>query len=394
MSSTVNQPSLIRHIPDGGFANSRSPKRQRLNLPSMEFCYPSKSDLTVLPEEMLEKIFEFIPNEGFLSGLDNVILTSKDWCRIALSVKKKWVDANQISSIAYGCKNPTEAVNCIVYHKLKGGNFKDLFGITDENLKNLIEKRPTLEYLSINSNMISNFSLGTLVELKSLELIRCNNIPETLLEKALQKLTKLKRLNLTGCTQISGDAVPKAIAHLTHLETLIVSGCNQLAETQLALMVKDLKKLKHLEISEFYDLKGNHLKIAIQDLPLTHLIISECNQIDEETVKEMVDNLPNLTHLTITNGYGITGNLLSSTHKSNLVYLNLSKCKNFALDAMVGLLNHLPELVELNISGCRLIGRNEEQLKPLLKSLKNLNSYKSPSDTLYPSAQLLKRAIR
>lgn len=291
-------------------------------------------------------------------------------------------------------ENVDDAIDFAIKHKLK---HVDLIhyksSIDDTHITRLVTGNPKIEFLSIESSMISDDSVNNistqLNNLKSLDLIYCTGLTDNI-RSYLVNLPELKSLKISYC-RIT-NRIGNSFKDLSKLEELNLSGCN--ITDKIGENLKNLPNLHKLNLencSQLTDKIGEDLEALtnLTDLDLTGCNFTDSNKIGSHLAKlkklnslklrscsindEFGPHLEQLTNLTfldlsaseITDGIGAS--LESLVH---LTTLEISQCMN--LTNVIG--QHLEKLIKLRSLNLSMVSFLDDSIGQNLKNLKNLES--------------------
>ena len=233
------------------------------------------------------------------SGLVNFAAASHTSKELAIQTKRDWADAEGVSLRAFGCKTAAEAIDYVIAHQFSSANLLDYPEVTDADLNRLIEARPNLEHLFINSKRITYFNLSHLTNLKSLDI----SFFETGCRKLLKDMEKIpdKVIGLRvykdlhdnwDSERITVDELAQAIEKFTSLQSLDLSKYEKMNDS-LAAAIGKLKTLQKLDLSFClsYDnhISDKQLELTFQDLArinLEKLNLYGCNQVGSNVLAE------------------------------------------------------------------------------------------------------------
>jgi hypothetical protein len=297
-------------------------------------------------------------------------------------------------------------VHCPNLEKLNLRNCQNIEDSSEEF--QLKESLKELKNLALTSSSITMKFLGSLLvhcpNLVKLDLANCNIIDDTIKELQInENLQKLKELNLGG-SSITMKSLNKFLAHCPNLVKLDLNCCKNINDTIEELQINEnLEKLKELSLS-YSSITMKSLNKFLAHCPnLVKLNLSGCKNIND-TIEELQinENLEGLKELDLY-GTSITMKSLNKflAHCPNLVKLNLPGCKNIndtieelqinenleklkelslsyssiTMKSLNKFLAHCPNLVKLNLPGCKNINDTIEELQinENLEGLKELD---------------------
>ncbi|XP_034987633.1 F-box/LRR-repeat protein 14-like [Zootoca vivipara] len=189
--------------------------------------------------------------------------------------------------------------------------------------------------------------------------------PETYSElcRALRAgLPSLRALNMTGCPSLTKRSLAQIGKHLKGLEELVLFGCRQVSDAGLLLLANRLRHLKKLTLDHcclVTNVGVGHLAgiTASGCLQLECLSLENCDRLSDVAVHYVAQGLPRLRYLSVRFCGGIRdGALVPLSRLTRLRTLNLSFCQRIT-DVGVGHIAGITadgclELEELDLAGC------------------------------------------
>lgn len=303
---------------------------KRLNLKNMSLMYlPITLDqLRQLTHLNLSgnQLKRLSRNFYYLSNLKTLDLSNNEFN--GFEEKIKYLEQLKHLDLSYNPKLKTpKSVKYLDELKIKSLKWQGLKSVFD-----VIQRIPTLETLDLSEGLFSDFDLGNLERLKTLNLNGCkelvfytvfNNLSKLdslttlhlehnqatvskglgkleslenltlgsremkLLPKDLSQLKNLKTLDLTNSSVLDWTKAIKELAKVRNLETLVLKGCliKELPEN-----IGSLKNVKHLELNanELTTLPNSFFKLKqLESLNLYG------NPLDEATIKRLKKAFPN-----------------------------------------------------------------------------------------------------
>ncbi|XP_028562781.2 F-box/LRR-repeat protein 14-like [Podarcis muralis] len=190
-------------------------------------------------------------------------------------------------------------------------------------------------------------------------------IPETYSElcRALRAgLPSLRALNMTGCPSVTKRSLAQIGKHLKGLEELVLFGCRHVSDAGLLILSDRLLHLKKLSL-DHCNLVTNagvgHLAgiTARGCLQLECLSLENCDRLSDVALHHVAQGLPRLRYLSVRFCGGIRDEaLVPLSRLTRLRTLNLSFCQRIT-DVGVGHLAGITadgclQLEELDLAGC------------------------------------------
>jgi hypothetical protein len=186
--------------------------------------------------------------------------------------------------------------------------------------------------------------LSRLTSLTLLDLSKCSNIDDDLINIISQTNPSLRRLTLRECRGVTNRSAPH-LAHLTQLDCL---------------------DLTHTKFS------NSGLKYLSTLTSLQSLVLQRCTTINDTGIPA-ISTLTNLTSLNLYSCTNITDKSLEAlTQMTMLCTLNLSYCKNITNAGLFLLSTILVNLTELYLYGCNIRQIDKRIVNEMFPKLKIL----------------------
>ncbi len=294
-----------------------------------------------LPEEVVHKILSYVTNkrESWLikvgvSGLEPTRWVSKQFHALAQIARKDWISEQSVSLKSLGCKNAQEAIDYAINNKLEAVNLEGFPDIHDGHIQQLIDKRPNISRLFINSNMFYNqcCNIGNLKDLKELEL-QSNSV--CILD--LSKCEKLEEVTLNYCTRLFSLTLPETAPHLRCVS------CCHVTQLQTLPLPKKAPMLEYLDCIHCDWLKSITLPEetpALKQLWATHCLELSSVQFPNEAPALKMIYLPGCPQLS---------NIKMPEQAPSLAQVEFSGAKLTSLS----LPKKTPVLEKITLSSCR-----------------------------------------
>lgn len=273
-----------------------------------------------------------------------------------------WINKNEISLTALGCKRTVEAVKYIIEYQLTDANLSGYTFFDDTDLESLSENCPQLKKLSFPATQITSdklaLSVGKFSNLVSLNINGGIQISEDHLAKAIGKLTILQNLTLRSCGQIYGDKISYAIDQLVHLRSLDLGWSLKINSTRMIESIGKITTLQNLNLSGLRTLTNSIFIPSIGNLTqLESLDLSDCRNLHQIDISQLIGKLPKLRNLNLS-GTTISAREILGAIETPLLLesLNLGNCYQITGDELAELLKKLPRLKILILKGCKLSG--------------------------------------
>ncbi|MBM3207679.1 MAG: hypothetical protein FJZ57_03625 [Chlamydiae bacterium] len=164
------------------------------------------------------------------------------------------------------------------------------------------------------------------------------------LSSMINYTTNIKAINFRFFLEISQDTLEGFIKKNPQLESLHIS-YRPLNAKILSALSKYCKCLKSIRLSSLDDVNVNHLKSLFRANPnITDLIIGDCNDLNDESFKDLVHLLPNLKNLRLYFSEQLTPAILEPLFSNNRIMesITLERCTGFNDDLITNTKNEYP----------------------------------------------------
>ncbi|SYW79372.1 related to GRR1 - required for glucose repression and for glucose and cation transport [Ustilago bromivora] len=174
----------------------------------------------------------------------------------------------------------------------------------------------------------------------------------------------LRILDLTSCTSISDDAVEGIIANVPRLKNLALTKCTRLTDESLYSIAKLGKNLHYLHlghVSNITDRAVTHL--ARSCTRLRYIDVACCPNLTDLSVTEIAHNMPKLRRIGLVKVINLTDQAIYGLvgRYNSLERIHLSYCENVSVPAIFCVLQRLPRLTHLSLTGVPAFRRAELQ---------------------------------
>ncbi|OWM74419.1 hypothetical protein CDL15_Pgr013323 [Punica granatum] len=237
--------------------------------------------------------------------------------------------------------------------------------LTDGGLTTLISSAPALRSINLSQcSLLTNGSIETLANhlgssLRELYLNDCQSIDAMLMLPALKKLEHLQVLSVGGISSLSDDFVREFIALRGHgIRELVLSDCTNLTDASVKAIADTcpgLLALNLVNLTNLTDSTVGYLANGCQ--AIEKLILCRNNFSDEAIAAFLETSGEHLQELSLNNIKKVGPNTAISIAKGarKLRSLDLSWCRNMADEALGLIVDSCSCLRELRVFGCTQI---------------------------------------
>ncbi len=141
-----------------------------------------------------------------------------------------------------------------------------------------------------------------------------------------------------------------------NLKELMLSQCDEVNDNFIEEVAKKLPKLTYLKLEGCYQLTDASIKEVLAKLAnLTHLKLRHCLNLTGDFIQVVAKELPNLIHLDLKGCQSLTDNFIQEMAEKliNLTYLNLRGCCKLTDISIKKIAERLQNLTHLNLKGCK-----------------------------------------
>jgi len=326
---------------------------------------------------------------AILSNLETLVLHNNfknedltPVCSLPSLKTLKWVCRNNTSEILSDVANLTNLTFLGIDSKIR----------SDAGLAHLTSLVNLKQFQFQNNSDVGLFSFqGNVTRLHSLNIFRCPKMTIENLFNYIASLSLLNCLSIHHVVNIPASAWD-SITHLSGLKILKVGNAGVINTPVISSFLK-FTNLRHLEFSDPVGIDETEWDNVRKLTNLRALSISERDSRRASAFSSShlspLEQLPNLTHLTLT-GCNRVKNLDALKDSKKLNFLNLSKTKiddkslyildclpllthvlieeNDVSDECIPYFSKLKDLRQLNVNGCRNITYTEDTIKDLISN--------------------------
>ncbi|GAA6061118.1 hypothetical protein JCM10212_006149 [Sporobolomyces blumeae] len=170
---------------------------------------------------------------------------------------------------------------------------------------------------------------------------------------ALHAFDHLRYLDLTSLTLLTDQAVAGIVKFMPKIRNLILAKCSRLTDESLYSICSVGKHLHYLHLGHVNSITDKAVTaVARSCTRLRYIDLACCNNLTDVSVLELAANLPRLKRIGLVRVTNITDESLNSLHaRTSLERIHLSYCDNLTVAGVNDLLQHLPRLTHLSLTG-------------------------------------------
>ncbi|GAA6044431.1 hypothetical protein JCM8097_003269 [Rhodosporidiobolus ruineniae] len=173
----------------------------------------------------------------------------------------------------------------------------------------------------------------------------------------------LRYLDVTSCALLTDQAIGGIVKYAPRLRNLILAKCSRLTDDALFEICKIGKHLHYLHLGHVSSITDRAVTaIARSCTRLRYIDLACCNNLTDLSVFELASNLPRLKRIGLVRVTSITDQSLYALHaRTTLERIHLSYCDNLTVAGVHELLQHLPRLTHLSLTGVSSFRKRELQ---------------------------------
>ncbi|RPD67348.1 RNI-like protein [Lentinus tigrinus ALCF2SS1-6] len=355
---------------------------------------------SALSDEGLSRV---LPNCPSLVALDLTNVSEvTDKSIVALAASAKRLQGINLT----GCKKLTDesvlalAANCPLLRRVKLSGVEH---VTDESVSALARSCPLLLEIDLHScKNITDISVRDLwtysMQMREMRLSHCveltdaafpaspkrdiippganpfvnpfaNPFPTALLQNELpplrvsQPFEQLRMLDLTACSHITDDAIEGIVSVAPKIRNLVLSKCSQLTDTAVESICKLGKGLHYLHLGHAQSITDRSINSLVRSCTrLRYIDLANCIQLTDMSVFEL-SSLQKLRRIGLVRVNNLTDQAIQALGErhSTLERIHLSYCDQISVMAIHFLLQKLPKLTHLSLTGIPAFRRAELQ---------------------------------
>ncbi|GAA5924073.1 uncharacterized protein JCM15063_005539 [Sporobolomyces koalae] len=171
----------------------------------------------------------------------------------------------------------------------------------------------------------------------------------------LHSFDHLRYLDLTSLALLSDQAIAGIVRFMPKIRNLILAKCTRLTDESLYEICKVGKHLHYLHLGHVNSITDKAVTaIARNCTRLRYIDLACCNNLTDVSVLELAQNLPRLKRIGLVRVTNITDASLDALHaRTSLERIHLSYCSNLTVAGVNDLLQHLPRLTHLSLTEVR-----------------------------------------
>ncbi|XP_045132159.1 F-box/LRR-repeat protein 7-like isoform X3 [Portunus trituberculatus] len=214
---------------------------------------------------------------------------------------------------------------------------------------------------------------GGCVHVEKVILNSCSRLSDRGLSLIGRRCPELRHLEIKGCVNVTNIGIFELVTQCVNLEHLDVTGCHQITCIHLTqqgtvepepLHSRQLY-LQYLDMTDCYALEDQGLKVIVKNCPqLLHLYLRRCINITDMGVKHMASYCLMLREVSVSDCVQITDFGMYELAKlgPNLRYLSVAKCDQISDAGIKQIARHCYKLRYLNVRGCEAVSDDSMEM--------------------------------
>ncbi|OSC98957.1 RNI-like protein [Trametes coccinea BRFM310] len=178
-----------------------------------------------------------------------------------------------------------------------------------------------------------------------------------------QPFEQLRMLDLTACGQITDDAIEGIVSAAPKIRNLVLAKCTQLTDNAVESICKLGKGLHYLHLGHAVSITDRSINSLVRSCTrLRYIDLANCQQLTDMSVFEL-STLPKLRRIGLVRVSNLTDQAIQALGErhATLERIHLSYCDQISVMAIHFLLQKLPKLTHLSLTGIPAFRRAELQ---------------------------------
>ncbi|KAI0353484.1 RNI-like protein [Trametes cingulata] len=348
---------------------------------------------TALSDEGLMRVLPQCPNLVALDLTGVAEVTDRTIVAVARSAKR--LQGINLT----GCKKLTDASvvalaqNCPLLRRVKLSNVEQ---ITDQSVSALARSCPLLLEIDLNNcKRITDVGVRDLwaysVQMREMRLSHCVELTDAafptppkrdILQQGVnpfsaavhalpdfpplrvpQPFDQLRMLDLTACALITDDAIEGIVSAAPRIRNLVLAKCTQLTDNAVESICRLGKGLHYLHLGHAGAITDRSINSLVRSCTrLRYIDLANCLQLTDMSVFEL-SSLPKLRRIGLVRVNNLTDQAIQALGErhATLERIHLSYCDQISVMAIHFLLQKLPKLTHLSLTGIPAFRRPELQ---------------------------------
>lgn len=180
---------------------------------------------------------------------------------------------------------------------------------------------------------------------------------------ALKSFDHLRYLDLTSLSLLTDDAIAGIVKYAPRIRNLILAKCVGLTDEAVLSICSLGKHLHYLHMGHVGGITDRAVtRLARSCTRLRYIDLACCNLLTDMSVFELATNLPRLKRIGLVRVSNLTDQAIYALFaRPSLERIHLSYCENVTIQAIHDLLQHLPRLTHLSLTGVPAFRRTDLQ---------------------------------
>ncbi|GAA5860372.1 hypothetical protein JCM3774_000396 [Rhodotorula dairenensis] len=170
---------------------------------------------------------------------------------------------------------------------------------------------------------------------------------------AFRPFDQLRYIDVTSCAALTDAAVEGIAKYCPKLRNLMLGKCTRLTDDALLAICGIGKHLHYLHLGHVHNITDRAVTaIARACTRLRYIDLANCINLTDQSVIELASNLPRLKRIGLVRVNNITDAAIEAlSQRTSLERIHLSYCDNLSVAAISAMLQALPRVTHLSLTG-------------------------------------------
>ncbi|GAA5978964.1 hypothetical protein JCM10908_002750 [Rhodotorula pacifica] len=170
---------------------------------------------------------------------------------------------------------------------------------------------------------------------------------------AYKPFDQLRYIDVTSCAGLTDAAVAGIAKYCPKLRNLMLGKCIRLTDDALLAICGIGKHLHYLHLGHVHNITDRAVTaIARACTRLRYIDLANCTNLTDQSVIELANNLPRLKRIGLVRVNNITDAAIEAlSQRTSLERIHLSYCDNLTVAAISSMLQELPRVTHLSLTG-------------------------------------------
>ncbi|KWU45825.1 RNI-like protein, partial [Rhodotorula sp. JG-1b] len=170
---------------------------------------------------------------------------------------------------------------------------------------------------------------------------------------AYKPFDQLRYIDVTSCGSLTDAAVAGLAKYCPKVRNLMLGKCTRLTDDALFAICGIGKHLHYLHLGHVHNITDRAVTaIARACTRLRYIDLANCINLTDQSVVELANNLPRLKRIGLVRVNNITDAAIEAlSQRTSLERIHLSYCDNLTVSAISSMLQELPRVTHLSLTG-------------------------------------------